>query len=77
MAGNLSLAEQAVQTLEAVRQMEHGIELNNPERHIVRSMKRVAEQAIEAGLRIAQDLAWQAQNVRQLPAEIREQDAKP
>ncbi len=33
-------------------------------------MKRVAQQAIEAGLRSAIDLAWQAADLRKLAREI-------
>jgi hypothetical protein len=70
MVQNMSLAEQAVQALAMVKAMDEGLDMEHPERHSVRSMKRVAEQLIAAGLRHAIDLAWQAQDLRKLAIEI-------
>ncbi len=66
MAENMSLADQAVQALAMVKAMDDGLEMEHPERHAIRSMKRVAQQVIEAGLRSAIDLAWQANDLRKL-----------
>ena len=70
MAENMSLADQAVQALAMVKAMDEGLEMEHPERHAIRSMKRVAQQVIEAGLRSAIDLAWQANDLRKLAREI-------
>lgn len=70
MAENMSLADQAVQALAMVKAMDEGLEIEHPERHAIRSMKRVAQQVIEAGMRSAIDLAWQAQDLRELARKI-------
>lgn len=70
MAENMSLADQAVQALAMVKAMDDGLEIEHPERHAIRSMKRVAQQVIEAGLRSAIDLAWQANDLRKLARDI-------
>ena len=70
MAENMSLADQAVQALAMVKAMDEGLEIEHPERHAIRSMKRVAQQVIEAGMRSAIDLAWQAQDLRKLARKI-------
>jgi hypothetical protein len=59
-----SLADQAVEALSAVSRMCDGVGTEAVERHMIRSMKRTAEQAIEAGLRIALDLAYQAEQLQ-------------
>ena len=43
MTENFSLAEQAVQALELVRNMDSGMALMNPERHSVRELKRLGK----------------------------------
>lgn len=70
MAENMSLADQAVQALAMVKAMDEGLELEHPERHVIRHMKCVAQQVIAAGLRSAIDLAWQANDLRKLAREI-------
>ena len=70
MAENMSLADQAVQALAMVKAMDEGLDMEHPERHAIRSMKRVAQQVIEAGLRSAIDLAWQANDLRKLARDI-------
>ena len=74
MAENMSLADQAVQALAMVKAMDEGLEMEHPERHAIRSMQRVARQVIEAGLRSAIDLAWQAQDLRKMAREIEAAD---
>ena len=66
MAENMSLADQAVQALAMVKAMDEGVELEHPERHAVRNMKRVAEQTIATAMRTAIDLAWQAKDLREM-----------
>ena len=70
MAENMSLADQAVQALAMVKAMTDNLNMEHPERHVIRSMQRVATQVIEAGLRSAIDLAWQADDLRKLAREI-------
>lgn len=71
MAENMSLADQAVQALSMVKAMDDGIDNDMPHRHIVRGMKRVAEQKIAAALREAIDLAWMAQELPRLVDGVR------
>lgn len=70
MAVNMSLADQAVQALAMVKAMDEGLDIENPERHAVRNLQRLAEQEIAAGFRIAIDLAWQAKDLRKLAVDI-------
>lgn len=74
MAQNMSLADQAVQALAMVQAMDDGMDIENPERHAVYSMRRIAEQAISAGFRTAIDLAWEAKDLRKLAREIEASD---
>lgn len=61
-----SLADMAVETLAAVRAMDNGIDLSHPERHVIRDLKRNAETMIADALRRARDLAFTADQVREL-----------
>ncbi len=70
MAENMTLADQAVQALAMVKAMDEGLELEHPERHAIRNLKRTAQNVLEAGLRYAIDLAWQADDLRKLAREI-------
>lgn len=74
MAENMSLADQAVQALAMVKAMDEGLGMEHPELHAIRGMKRVAQQVIEAGLRSAIDLAWQAQDLRRMTREMEAAD---
>lgn len=71
MAENMSLADQAVQAISMVKAMDANIDNDAPHRHIVRGMKRVAEQKIAAALREAIDLAWMAQELPTLVDGVR------
>ena len=70
MAVNMSLADQAVQALAMVKAMDEGLDIENPARHAVRNLQRLAEQEMAAGFRIAIDLAWQAKDLRKLAVDI-------
>lgn len=70
MAENMSLADQAVQALAMVKDMDAGLDMEHPERHAVRNLQRLAEQQIAAGFRIAIDLAWQSKDLRKLVVDI-------
>lgn len=65
MAENTSLADQAVQALAMVRAMDASIENTDPHRHLVRSLKRMAEARMAQAFREAQEMAYMAQ---ELPA---------
>ena len=65
MAENMSLADQAVQALAMVKAMDASIENTDPHRHIVRSLKRMAEARLSQAFREAQEMAYMAQ---ELPA---------
>ena len=77
MAVNMSLADQAVQALAMVKAMDEGLDIENPARHAVRNLQRLAEQEMAAGFRIAIDLAWQAKDLRKLALEIATTDKTP
>ena len=76
MAENMSLADQVIQALAEVRGMDAGMEMEHPERHAVRNLKRVAEQLIAGAMRTAIDLAWQAKDIREMTRAI-ETDKTP
>ena len=76
MTENLSLAEQAVQALELVRNMDAGMALINPERHSVRALKRLAEQAMRDGIHQAIALAGVAKDLRPLVEEVQKESAE-
>jgi hypothetical protein len=63
MSQQPSLADQAVYTLALVARIGEDLTSDAPERHVVRNIKRCAEKAIEAGLQIAGDLAYQAEQI--------------
>ncbi|CAN7406169.1 hypothetical protein LJR074_002565 [Acidovorax sp. LjRoot74] len=66
MSNQQSLADAAVETLAAVRAMDNGIGLDNPERHVIRDLKRNAEALIADALRRARELAYAADAIREL-----------
>lgn len=70
MATQTSLADLAVETLAAVVEMGNEVDNQCPERHAIRSLKRVAEEAITSGLRLALELSWQAKQLKKLSIEI-------
>ena len=76
MAENMSLADQAVQALAMVKAIDEGVDNDHPERHVVRSMKRVAEQALSAAFRNAIDVAWMAKDLQDTARKL-EASAKP
>ncbi len=76
MAENMSLADQVIQALSAVRGIDEGVDNDAPERHQLRSLKRVAERIISDAMRTAIDLAWQAKDLRKLRAEIEAANAQ-
>lgn len=72
MAQNMSLADQVIQALADVRQMDDGIYTDCPERNAIWNLKRLAEQAIADAMRAATELAWQAKAIRKMAREIEE-----
>lgn len=77
MAQNMSLADQVIQSLADVRQMDDGIDTDCPEHHAIWNLKRLAEQAIADAMRAATELAWQAKAIRKLAREIEAADKPP
>lgn len=75
MAERFSLADQAVSALAAVQRMDYAITNEHEERHEVRTLKRLAEQALDAAFRHVQDLAFLAEQVHTRAQEAR--DAQP
>lgn len=70
MSNQPSLAEFAVETLATVLKMDDDVTNDHPERHQIRAMKRIANQAIEQGLRTAWDLAAQARDLQRTMRQI-------
>ena len=71
MAENMSLADQAVQALAMVKAMDASIENTDPHRHIVRSLKRMAEARLSQAFREAQEMAYMAQDLPTLVDGVR------
>ncbi len=65
MAENMSLADQAIQAISMVKAIDDSVDNEHPERHVVRSMKRVAEQALSAAFRNAIDVALMAKDLQE------------
>lgn len=76
MAENMSLADQAVETLAMVRAMDADMTNDRADRHMVRTMKRMAEAAIAEGLRRAAEFAWLAKDLPTLVDGVRLRTAK-
>lgn len=76
MAESKSLADEAVAALAAVRAMDEGMDLNHPERHTVRNLKRAAEEVLGNAFRTAQTLAYMASDVTSLVDNVRLEEAK-
>lgn len=76
MADSKSLADEAVAALAAVRAMDEGMDLNHPERHTVRNLKRAAEEVLANAFRTAQTLAYMGSDVTSLVDNVRLSEAK-
>ena len=70
MVENMSLADKAVEVLAMVKAMDADMTNDRPERHQVRNLKRLAEAAIDEGLRRAAEFAWMAKDLPSLVAEV-------
>lgn len=68
-----SINDRAIEALSMVAQMGDGMTNDNPERHIIRNLKRSAEKALDQAFILAMDLAYQAQDVRKTFSEFKEQ----
>lgn len=71
MGENMSLADQAVQALAMVKAMDASIENTDPHRHIVRNLKRMAEQRLSDAFAEAQGFACMAQDLPTLVDGVR------
>lgn len=76
MAETRSLADEAVSALAAVAGMDASMDLNHPERHSVRSLKRLAEARLFAAFREAQELAFMATDLTSLVDNVRHEEAQ-
>lgn len=76
MADSKSPADEAVAALAAVRAMDEAMDLNHPERHTVRNLKRAAEEVLGNAFRTAQTLAYMASDVTSLVDNVRQDEAK-
>lgn len=65
MSQNQSLADQAVDTIAAIRNLDTWTNMDHPERHAVREMKRVASEIVTNALRQAQALVYSAESLQQ------------
>ena len=63
MSNPLSIADRAVFTLSAVANMGENLTNDDACRHVVRGLKQVAQEAIEAGFRTALELSYQAEQI--------------
>jgi hypothetical protein len=73
MAENMSLADQAVAALAAVVAMDAGMDMSHPERHSIRTLKRLAEARMSQAFREAQELAYMATDLTSLVDNVRKE----
>jgi len=71
-AMSFSLADQAVSALAAVQRMDAAITNEHEERHHIRTLKRLAEQSLDAAFRNAQELAYLAEQIHSDAQEVRD-----
>jgi len=76
MAEVTTLADRAIDALARVKAMGDGLDMQHPERHQVRQLQRLAEKLLTDAFIAADNLAWQASDLRILAREI-ESDCKP
>lgn len=76
MSEHLSLADRAIQTLAAVKAMGADLDMSHPQRHAVRNLKHLAEQALATAFDQAFALSHQAQDLSELVATVRAEDAQ-
>jgi hypothetical protein len=76
MMAEATLADRAIDALAKVKAMADGLELHHPERHQVRQLQQFAERLLTEAFIAADNLAWQASDLRTLAREI-EIDCKP
>lgn len=65
MATTASINDRTIETLAMVLTMDEGMSNDDPDRHIVRNLKRMAHRCIEDGLNQAMELAFQSRDVRE------------
>ena len=69
-----SINDRAIEAMAAVSQIGNGLTNESPERHIIRNLKRTAEQILSDAFIRATDLSFQAMNVNNT---FREQAQEP
>jgi hypothetical protein len=70
-----SLADEAVEALASINRMDFNITNEHEERHYVRSLKRLAEQALTDACRQVREMAWLAEDMRKTAQTIRDAEA--
>jgi hypothetical protein len=72
MSQHASLADRAVEVLAAVARMDEGVTNEHDERHHIRTLKRLAEEALTDAFRNARQLAYLAEDMRRAAQKQRE-----
>jgi hypothetical protein len=72
MTDRSSLADRAIDALAAVSRMDAEVTNEHDERHHVRTLKRLAEEALSEAFRHARQLAYLAEDVRRTAREQKE-----
>ena len=67
----MSLADDAVYALAAVSAIGENIDNESPERHDVRTLKRIAEKVLFEAFRTAVELAHEAKSLEKLAQEMK------
>ena len=71
-----SLADQAVATLAAVAAMDAGMDMSHPERHSIRTLRRMAEERLSQAFREAQEIAYMATDLTSLVDNVRKEECE-
>lgn len=71
MSDHKSLADEAVSALAAVGNMDTSMDMTHPERHSVRTLKRLAEERLFQAFRDVQALAYMATDLTSLVDNVR------
>ena len=76
MSDYKSLADQAVSALAAVSAMDADMDMSHPERHSIRTLKRLAEARLAHAFREAHELAFMATDLTSLVDIVRKEESE-
>jgi hypothetical protein len=76
MSDYKSLADQAVSALAAVSAMDADMDMSHPERHSIRTLKRLAEARLSQAFREAHEFAFMATDITSLVDIVRKKEAE-